>query len=264
MRTLVDTCGGRACSRSAGVAMRIMIYGSCISRDTLELSTHADLELAGYYARSSMISAFGGTRTNLGSSVNSVSSSFQRRMLEADAGKSLGNVLRSQEFDVLLVDLVDERFHVMAHEDERITDSPAFRETRYLNGKARAWRRIVSGSDEHFAEWTQAADRFLHLVVTKPSKVRLVFLDADWATKISGAIQHDALRHAGQTPAQANLLYARYRDYLRERLPAENVIRPPAEVTVSDPDQKWGLAPFHYVPEFYDYVSRCLVAMPPD
>lgn len=81
-----------------------------------------------------------------GLSVNNVSSSFQRRMLEADAGKSLGNVLWSEELDALLVELVDERSDMMAGRDERITDSLALLEsvTRWKSAYPEAnshWKR---------------------------------------------------------------------------------------------------------------------------
>lgn len=244
-----------------GVGVRILIHGSCVSRDTLELSPHSDLRLSGYFARSSMISAFASARTNLDPFTNRVASGFQRRMLEADTMKLLPSTLMSADFDVLLIDIVDERFHVLARGDERITDSPAFRESRYLDGKSGAWRRIVSGGQEHFEEWTHAVDKMLHVIAMLPKKVEVVFLDTDWAVTVAGAAQHTGLLHAGRTPAESNMLYARYREYLRTCLPEGNLIQPPAQVTVSDPNQKWGLAPFHYVQEFYDYVSSRLAAL---
>lgn len=241
--------------------MRVLIHGSCISRDTLELAPHVDLELTSYFARSSMISAFAPAKSSLAGFTNHVASGFQRRMLEADTQKLLPRRLKSEEFDLLLLDIVDERFHVLARGDERITDSPAFRESGYLDGHSGSWRRIVSGGQEHFEEWTRAVDEMLATVAKLPRKVRVAFLDADWAETIAGASDHSALRHAGRTPAEANMLYARYGEYLRSRLPEENLIQPPAGVRVSDPNQKWGLAPFHYVQDFYDCVSGRLVEL---
>lgn len=235
--------------------MRVQIYGSCVSRDSFELAPRTGLELAGYFARSSMISAFAPARSDLGSSAARVASSFQRRMLEADAGKSLAALLKRQDFDWLLLDLVDERFHVWARGSERLTDSPALRESGFIESQPGSWRRILSGTDEHFAEWCRATDTLLEIFESSNSTTRLAFLDADWAVTIAGTDQHGALQHAGESPAEANHRFARYREYLRSRVSPDVLIQPPSDVTVSDPEQKWGLAPFHYVPGFYEYVS---------
>lgn len=238
--------------------MRVLIYGSCISRDSLELAPQQGIELAGYSARSSLISAFARRPTNLSGASARVQSSFQRRMLEADAQKSLPKVLRSLPFDLLLVDIIDERFNVLAKDEERLTDSPALRESSFMAAKSAAWRRIDSGSDEHFDGWVNALDRMLNTVAGLPRQVPVAFLDAGWATTVAGSAKDLELLHAGRAPGAANELYARYREYFCSKVPEAHLIRPPAEVTVSDPGHKWGLAPFHYVQGFYDFVGSRL------
>lgn len=241
--------------------MRVLIYGSCISRDTLELAPQQGIELAGYLARSSLVSAFARRPTQLLGTSAQVRSSFQRRMLDADAQKSLPNVLRSLQYDLLLVDIVDERFNVLAKGAERLTDSPALRESEYMTNSAASWKRVTSGSDEHFSAWTNALNRMLTSVRALPDSPPVAFLDADWATTVAGGGSTSELRHAGRTPEAANELYSRYREYFRSKIPAERVIRPPSTVTVSDPDHKWGLAPFHYVQGFYDFVGGRLAEL---
>lgn len=241
--------------------MRVLIYGSCISRDSLELSPQQGVELAGYSARSSLVSSFGRRPTNLSGTSANVRSSFQRRMLESDAAKSLPTILRSTSYDLLLVDIVDERFNVLAKGEERLTDSPALRESSYIAKNATAWRRIESGSDEHFEAWTNALDRMLNVVAGLERPVRVAFLDAGWATTVSGTEPSQELLHAGRTPDSANELYRRYHEYFCSKIPAEQIIRPPASVTVGDPHHKWGLAPFHYVQGFYDSVGDRLAEM---
>lgn len=249
-------CGTARVGRDLEV--RVLIYGSCISRDSLELAPQQGIQLAGYSARSSLVSAFARRPTNLSGSSAHVRSSFQRRMLEADAQKSLPRVLRSLPFDLLLVDIIDERFNVLAKGEERLTDSPALRESDFVASKAAAWRRIDSGSDEHFEGWVNALDRMLNVVASLPRPAPVAFLDAGWATSIAGTGMDQGLSHAGRTPDAANELYARYREYFCSKIPEGQVIRPPANVTVSDPDHKWGLAPFHYAQGFYDFVGNRL------
>lgn len=258
MWALVTTGGCGAASVGSDLEVRVLIYGSCVSRDTLEIAPQQGIQLAGYSARSSLVSAFARRPTNLLGSSARVRSSFQRRMLEADAQKSLPTVLRSLQYDLLLVDIIDERFNVLAKGEERLTDSPALREADFVAKKAAAWQRIDSGGDEHFGAWTNALDRMLNVVESLPRPIPVAFLDAGWATAISGTGSDSGLSHAGRTPEAANELYARYSDYFRSKIPAGQVIRPPGNVTVSDPNHKWGPAPFHYVQGFYDFVGNRL------
>ncbi|MCO4238657.1 DUF6270 domain-containing protein [Pseudarthrobacter raffinosi] len=255
MRSVVTTCRRGAASVGCHLEVRVLIYGSCISRDSLELARRPGVELAGYSARSSLLSAFARRPTNLAGSSAHVRSSFQRRMLEADAEKSLPKVLRSLPYDLLLVDIVDERFNVLSKGEERLTDSPALRESDFPANQAAAWRRIDSGSDEHFEGWVNALDRMLNVVGGLPRPAPVAFLDAGWATTVAGAGADRGLSHAGRTPDAANSLYARYREYFCSKLPEGQIIRPPANVIISDPNHKWGLAPFHYVQDFYDFVG---------
>ncbi|MET3351806.1 UNVERIFIED_ORG: hypothetical protein ABID57_003519 [Arthrobacter sp. UYEF1] len=215
--------------------------------------------MAGYSARSSVLSAFARRPTNLAGASAHVRSSFQRRMLEADAEKRLPQDLRSLPYDLLLVDIVDERFNVLSKGEERLTDSPALRESDFPANVATAWRRIDSGSDEHFEGWVNALDRMLNVVADLPHPVPVAFLDAGWATTVAGPGTDSRLSHAGRTPDAANSLYARYREYFCSRLPEGLIIRPPANVTISDPNHKWGVAPFHYVQDFYEFVGDRLV-----
>lgn len=237
--------------------MRVLIHGSCVSRDSLELAPRQEIQLGGYSARSSLVSAFARRPTNLSGASALVRSSFQRRMLEADAQKSLPNVLRSVPYDLLLVDIVDERFNVLARGEERLTDSPGLRESEFVAKRSAAWRRIDSGSDEHFEGWANALDRMLNVAATLPRPVPVAFLDAGWATTVDGS-RTDSPSHAGRTPQEANALYERYREYFCAKIPAGQVIRPSVNLTVSDPEHKWGLAPFHYVQGFYDFVGNRL------
>ena len=49
-------------------------------------------------------------------------------------------------------------------------------------------------------------------------------------------------------------------DLLASTLPNVTVVTPDPGVTVADPGHRWGLAPFHYVPAYYDEGQLCLRA----
>ncbi|WP_347108248.1 DUF6270 domain-containing protein [Paenarthrobacter sp. S56] len=109
----------------------IFIYGSCVSRDPFEKPN--DFKLEGYFARSSLASAFSeppaqGTPLP---DVETLSSNFQKRMLETDINKSLPSLLRSTEFDYLVIDFIDERMSTVQLGESTITESEELKSTGF-------------------------------------------------------------------------------------------------------------------------------------
>src|SRR5262245_35612735 len=96
---------------------RLLIFGSCVSRDIFNYPwAKTQLALVDYYARSS-IASLGARTIEMPSSVQNISSKFQRRMVERDIRKDFLNDLTRLQFDVLLIDLIDERFNLYVEPD---------------------------------------------------------------------------------------------------------------------------------------------------
>ena len=91
---------------------RLLIFGSCVSRDILNYPhDKTQLVLVDYYARCS-IASLGLQPIEIPSTVQNISSKFQRRMVERDIRKDFLKDLAGLQFDVLLIDLIDERLNL--------------------------------------------------------------------------------------------------------------------------------------------------------
>src|SRR5690625_4032012 len=91
-------------------AKRISIFGSCVSRDTLEFADPADFTLKRYIARQSLVSAFD-THGAYALNLEAMASDFQRRMATWDLHSEFARILPAvaKDSDLLILDLTDER-----------------------------------------------------------------------------------------------------------------------------------------------------------
>lgn len=96
--------------------MRLFIYGSCVSRDALEFQQDGP-ELVKYVARTSLAVQQSAPKV-LTSLLERIPSPFQREMMMIDMQKSLFQLLESEQYDVLLLDFIDERFGIAQFEDD--------------------------------------------------------------------------------------------------------------------------------------------------
>lgn len=108
----------------------VLIFGSCVSRGIFNFDSAGNFNLVDYYARQSFGSLVSQPYSN-DAVLQRISSAFRRRMVARDFAKSIlqtdSGIARA---DVILLDLIDERFdlvilptgHVLTHSAE-LTES---------------------------------------------------------------------------------------------------------------------------------------------
>ena len=243
---------------TASRPLRLLIYGSCVSRDALGAPPDPRIALTGYYARSGMASAFASAPVaNL--ALDGIDSAFQRRMVAADADKSLAAALTREDFDILLHDLIDERFNLLRLTDGALlTRSPEFTRARDpLQG--RATTTVVSGSPEFLALWERGWRALLDLLDRRALRGALRVNVVYWASRTtSGAGLGASFPEATIREANAFLatLYARMAADLS---PTQFLRFDDALMRAAD-NHRWGLSPFHYADDLYRECVRQLVA----
>lgn len=243
---------------------KAVIYGSCVSRDTFSVMEGNGWELISYTARQSLISALSDKSEDpIEFDAGVLASGFQRRMLSSDLkGSLLDDMGRiSEKTDLLLMDFIDERGGVLEYQPGRfITNSLELKKSGLLESFP-IIRAINFGTDEHFALWSTAFDRFAEFLLAKGLRQKLVLVRAAWA---DGSVEGDTFPLPGSNllPASMNALYTRYYDYAVHTW-GTSVIEVPAEFCISVRDHKWGLAPFHYGLPFYNYVTDSIDRMFP-
>ena len=228
--------------------LRIFAYGSCVSRDAFQ-ELDAPI-LVDYFARSCIGSAFSAPRRHLESiSLESNPSAFQRRMVRTDLSKDLEAILLDSEFDLLLVDFIDERLHLIRSTTGYDTYSPELSRTGF---EVDPELLVEPGSDEYMSAFRSGWEKLLELVPAQ----RIVVSRAFWAT-------HDETRAELSDPtniARNNNVLERLYDYACST-PGVRVIDYTNDELTADSIHKWGISPFHYSKAFYRKTVEFLSAL---
>lgn len=150
----------------------------------------------------------------------------------------------SRDADVILIDLIDERFDVFLHGNTVSTRSQAYHQAGIRTSISDISRRIVRGSEEHVELFTLGVKQF-STYINKPA----ILHDARWS---------ETYRQNGKlldfenkaTHLLNNQLLDKFTQILTEEISFLQIVSSPSR-RIADPGYKRGLAPFHYIPEYY-------------
>lgn len=234
--------------------MRVLIVGSCVTRDAFELPDAAQV-VHDYFARTSLASATC-DRQVIGVDINSLESRFQRRIVGRDLEKSLVETIGLSGWDLLLHDAIDERFDLLVGPDGEIATRS--NELVATGWRAADFRRIEAGSLEHIALWERGWMRLVNVLSARRRLGDLRINRAFWALSDEEgiALEGSALARAQRANDHLERLYERM---------AEDIY-PWQFYTYSDGDlrsateHRWGRSPFHYVSRFYERMLSQLTA----
>lgn len=233
----------------------LAIAGSCVSRDCIELLDLTRTAIARYTARHSLISR-GTDLSHLIPENHGITSAFQERAIREDlAGTGFDTLVsESRDAQVILWDLADERggvFEVIGPDATARYATRSFDIERNASIKkallSAGARHIAFGSDEHFDLWRPSAEAAVGTLRENSLLERTILIAAPWAEKTRAG--EPTPESFGIGAARANELFARYHEFLRSL--GVQMVTPPAETVIADPAHVWGVAPFHFVPEFY-------------
>lgn len=240
---------------------KIFVYGSCVSRDTLEFLPPQSFQLVGYLARHSLLSHGTDASEKLPADLV-VSSDFQARMIRKDwEGDKLDDLINmAEDIDLLIWDLIDERHGVhWFPSGEVITRSIDLLESQPAQSLLLPDTHISFGSDIHFEGWAEKAREFVTLLSTHGLLEKTRLIRVGWAEKSIDASPVPS--SMGITPQDANVRYLRYYDLLEEL--GVPIVRVPPEITLADTSHRWGSAPFHYSLGVYEYLCEELGLLKP-
>lgn len=228
---------------SGAGARTVLIHGSCVTRDAFALPGEPRFRLADYYARSSLASAFADHGLE-GVDTAVIPSAFQRRMVERDLTKTFWRAMPTVQADVIVVDLVDERFGILV--DDRAGVGTPSAELLRAGGLSPELHRVAPGSVDFLMAWEAGRRRFMAEARAAGLVERIVVHQARWAELCA-----DGTRFDYQASAEANHLLEYMYGRLRLDLAPHQFVRVPAHLVVGDPDHRWGRSPVHYVEEYY-------------
>jgi hypothetical protein len=150
--------------------MRIYIFGSCVSRDAMEFYND-DYTLVKYLGRSSLAAQFSEPLV-LPEDLNNLTSKFQKNAMSVDIEKSLLKDVVSNDFDVLLIDFIDDRFVIAKFEGgERLTLCSEFLSAR---PSALVYSEINRFESRKFEFWNIGFSKLIREIRLKSSPPLIV------------------------------------------------------------------------------------------
>ncbi|MDO5500664.1 MAG: DUF6270 domain-containing protein [Propionibacteriaceae bacterium] len=232
---------------------RVFIYGSCVTRDGEHLFAEHGLEMAGYVARQSLISAFR-PATLSEYNLSKIASSFQRRMTRGDIEGNLRFEIQRARSDLIIWDICDERLGVKkAHTGGMVThirDHVAEGIHRGPFGPV-----IRFGTDEHYRLWVRGLQELLAAAGRYGLTERIVLNATPWA------LVDDTGKDLGDRPRRFNDAAQRY--FSAAQGAGVTVARVAQEAAVASTTHKWGPAPFHYIENTYRAQLAAIIASAP-
>jgi len=242
-------------TRSDGRPVRVLILGSCVSRDAFRRADSC-ATVVGYYARSSLGSAFGNP-SRLAVDLERLSSPFQQRMVTADLEKRFVAVLASADFDILLIDVIDEQFHLYVDADGGVATYSA--EMSQVLRPDQEWRTVASGSDEFFRRWEAGWSALVRVLDQRGLRGRVRVNTAWWSDRTTQGSAFEPT-HSARRIQEANHLLDRLYRRMALDLDASQFYEHSPQALIADELHTWGRSPFHFVEEYFSEVRRALAS----
>ena len=230
--------------------LNIAIFGSCISRDVLSCFEPGSFRLQLYSARCSFGSLFSHAPFNDDFS-DILVSPFQRRTLRMDIEKGAIDTFSGLNPDVILVDLIDERFDlVQGVNGGRCTYSSELRKSGFRFGKN---IRISSESEVFFEFWSDGWRKFVKLMDVRGMRDRVIVNKSYYCQSTVSGLKFDP-----DVVARANSKLQRMYDVQGEDLSPMQFIEYTPERYCPD-DHVWGAEPFHFDAESNSFAAQWIM-----
>ncbi|WP_077046224.1 DUF6270 domain-containing protein [Pseudomonas sp. KK4] len=257
-RTLI----GREVKVATKNAVRIIVFGSCVSRDVLNYDVNHAFDLAAYYARSSFASAFTSHPTVDIYSAK-LSSKFQAAIVKADLEKTLLGKIDDLKFDIFLIDLIDERFNIFSAGSGGIfTVSNELRSAGF-DEENEPGRLIISGSEEFFSLWETGWERFVSIMSAAGNLSKVVVNRTLWSAQTKSGMTFGSAFNPAYI-RESNMFLLRLYERMARDLAPNQFLHPPVECVYGNEEHRWGLSPFHYVDDFYLFLLDKLSSFLPN
>ena len=244
----------------------ISIFGSCTSRDIFEFDKAKRFCIKAYVARQSIISSLA-TPINLDFSTIRLKSNFQKNQVINDIKKTTFDILNSSHSKYLIIDLIDERFHLLKANGSIITLSNEFSESGLMDSnfieceiyKINNWKIFRHGKgvlgysymfDDKLLEWYiyQFCQRILSIYDEEHIIIHRAIMVNQYISKTESITDFPKhfLKYNKHINERLNYMY----DYLEKFIPKAHVINE-CQKYYADENHKWGLAPMHYCDQYY-------------
>jgi len=249
---------------------RIAIVGSCITRDLWPIRG-GGAEALLYVSRTSLPGLLSAPVEGFRPAEDPPGDlhPHQHKALLADLRKTALGTLLAWRPSHVIFDFIDERFDLLSVGGALASNSGEMVRSGYrTQGSLRDARTLHRLSDSVERIWREAASEFAAMTRATPlGSAQLILHSARWADRQRlrdgriAPIEHvEIIGGQGAAIADYNALLERQEAAFQALMPPMARIDASA-YRLADSEHRWGLSPFHYVPEYYDEVRRQLAAL---
>lgn len=227
------------------------IFGSCVTRDAFEFASE-EHNVATYVARTTIRSALSAPVDGSFLPTPLGKPKFEERCVQVDLEKTHFRELAAKPFDVLLIDLIDERHSVLESEGAIVCNSVALTRFASANGlDMSGFSRRMSLEplliEDTVAKIPEFARRLAAILGGRPA----VLHEATWASHYI-AVDGSTRPFDDQPLIQkVNSVLDLYYAAVRREWPGISAIRMSPDLHLATEDHRWGLQPFHYAAGYY-------------
>lgn len=250
---------------------RIAILGSCITRDLWPIRGGGAERLL-YISRTSLPTLLAPPLTAFEPSATPPGDlhAHEHGALVADIRKTALARLVAYRPTHLIFDFIDDRFDLIAAEGSLVLNSGEMVRSGYRTQPALANGRTIPRLSTTCSRlWREAVAEFAAVIRATPlSSAQLILHSAQWADRQrTAAGDLGPIRDVEIVTGQPADIDA-YNAVLTEQESCFTAMMPPMlqvdapGLRIADSAHRWGLSPFHYIPEYYDEIRRQLTAIP--
>jgi len=182
-------------------------------------------------------------------------------MVERDIRKDFLNELTRLQFDVLLIDLIDERFNLYVEPGGKAcTLSGELVSSRFPNDSYKG-SRVDSGSEEFWRLWEAGWVILVNKLRCCGALDRLRVNQVFWAVRTEDGGDFES-NYPDWRIGSANEFLARMYRRISADVPSEQFLGFDQGLLTGSIAHKWGISPFHYVDGYYRSAIQQLLAWP--
>jgi Family of unknown function (DUF6270) len=234
--------------------MGVSILGSCITRDVFRLFPD-EADVASYHSRSSLISLMA-PPFEVDDSGTTWPSSFARKAVIADFRKTFFDDLEAAAPDVLIIDLMSERFDLFRVPGTYVTRSWELLSSGFQQMCGYRLERISREALAMDEAWLVRSREFAGVLRERFPALPVILHKAYWTPFYrDGSTVLPFPRDRRRSIARRNELLVKCHAHLERLLPDVITVEPRGSY-VADPSHRWGLGSSHYEHGYYDDVRE--------
>lgn len=235
--------------------MKVFIWGSCVSRDCFNYPSSSSLELVKYHARCSCVSAMSKPFSLTGINIDAIANKFKRQAVIDDFQKQLLPDLETTEFDILLIDFIDERFALKIDDEGRVVTVSA--ELQETGSVALDDSLVYVGDEKRFSLLHEAWNKFMEFCDRHGIRDKIVLNCVRWADHMENG--EPVSQFTQNYIARHNAFLERIYEVVKKDIPESRHICYSDELLVANSKHRWGISPFHYIDNLYNYTNKQLM-----